>query len=185
MDRKKLQLLLEIAILGAISFVLDQIGFTAPQGGSFTLSMLPIIVMAFRRGIGAGMLTGLMSGVLQMIAAGRVYHIVQAVLDYLVAYTLVGVAALTIGWLLSSKAKGNKKSMVTAIVVGTVIGGLLRFLVHFIAGMVFFGSYAPPGQPVWLYSLLYNAGFMIPSIILSAIVASILFTTAPRLLQPK
>lgn len=185
LDRKRLQFLLEVAILGAISFVLDQIGFTAPQGGSVTLSMLPIIVMAFRRGIGAGMLTGLMSGVLQMIAAGRVYHIVQAALDYLVAYTLVGVAALTIGWLLSSKAKGNKKSMVTAIVVGTVIGGLLRFFVHFIAGMVFFGSYAPPGQPVWLYSLLYNAGFMIPSIIFSAIVASLLFTSAPRLLQPK
>ena len=185
LDRKKLQLLLEIAILGAISFVLDQIGFSAPQGGSITLSMLPIIVMAFRRGIGAGMLTGLTSGVLQMITGGRVFHIVQAALDYLVAYTLVGLAAVTLAWLLASKAKGNKKSMVTAIVVGTVIGGFLRFLVHFIAGMVFFGSYAPPGQPVWLYSLLYNAGYMIPSIIISAIVASILFTSAPRLLQPK
>lgn len=183
LDRKKLQLLLEIAILGAISFVLDQIGITAPQGGSITLSMLPIIVMAFRRGMGAGMLTGLMSGVLQMITAGRVFHIVQAALDYLVAYTLVGLAALTIGWLLSSKAKGNKKSMVTAIIVGTVIGGLLRYFIHFAGGMYFFGSYAPEGQPVWLYSLLYNGGYMIPSIILSAIVASLLFTSAPRLLQ--
>lgn len=185
MDRNRLRLLLEIAIMGAISFVLDQIGVSAPQGGSITLSMLPIIVMAFRRGIGAGMLTGLTSGVLQMISAGRVYHIVQAALDYLLAYTLVGVAALTLGWLLSSKVKGNKRSMVTAIVVGTVIGGVLRFLIHFIAGMVFFGSYAPAGQPVWLYSLLYNGGFMIPSIILSAIVAALLLTSAPRLLQFK
>jgi thiamine transporter len=185
LDRKKLQLLLEIAILGAISFVLDKVGVTAPQGGSITLSMLPIIVMAFRRGIGAGMLTGLMSGVLQLITGPRAYHIVQVALDYLVAYTLVGVAAVTLAWLLTSKAKGSKVSMVTAIVVGTIIGGFLRYITHFIAGMVFFGSYAPPGQPVWLYSLIYNGWYMIPSIILSAIVASLLFTSAPRLLQPK
>lgn len=183
LNRKRLQFLLEVAILGAISFVLDQIGVTAPQGGSITLSMLPIIVMAFRRGISAGMLTGLTSGALQMITGGRIYHIVQAILDYLVAYTLVGVAAVTLAWLWSSKTKGHKKSMVTAIVVGTVIGGFLRFFIHFIGGMVFFGSYAPPGQPVWLYSLLYNAGYMIPSIILSALVAALLFTSAPRLLQ--
>ena len=64
--------------------------------------------------------------------------------------------------------------MVSAIVMGTVIGGLLRFLIHFIGGIVFFGSYAPEGQPVWLYSLVYNASYMIPSIILSAIVAVII-----------
>jgi thiamine transporter len=185
LDRKKLQLLLEIAILGAISFVLDQIGFKMPQGGSVTLSMLPIVVMAFRWGIAGGMLTGFVSGLLQLMMGGYVFNIIQAALDYFVAYTLVGVAGVTLAWLLSSKVKGNKGSMVTAIVVGTVIGGLLRYLIHFIGGIVFFASYAPEGQPVWLYSLVYNASYMIPSIILSAIVASILFTTAPRLLERK
>ncbi|MEK4404989.1 energy-coupled thiamine transporter ThiT [Sporosarcina sp. FSL K6-1540] len=185
MDRKRLQLLLEIAILGAISFVLDQIGFKMPQGGSVTLSMLPIVVMAFRWGIAGGMLTGFVSGLLQLMMGGYVFNIIQAALDYFVAYTLVGVAGVTLAWLLSSKVKGNKGSMVTAIVVGTVIGGLLRYLIHFIGGIVFFASYAPEGQPVWLYSLVYNASYMIPSIILSAIVASILFTTAPRLLERK
>ena len=185
LDRKRLQFLLEVAILGAISFVLDQIGFKMPQGGSVTLSMLPIIVMAFRWGILGGMLTGFVTGILQLIMGAYVLNPIQAALDYFVAYALVGAAAVTLGWLLSSKAKNNKGSMVKAIVVGTVIGGLLRYLIHFIGGIVFFGSFAPEGQPVWLYSLVYNASYMIPSIILSAIVASILFTTAPRLLQPK
>lgn len=186
MNRKRLQFLLEVAILGAISFVLDQIGFKLmPQGGSVTLSMLPIIVMSFRWGILGGMLTGFVSGVLQPITGAYFLNPIQAALDYLVAYALVGVAAVTLGWLLSSKAKGNKRSMVIAIVVGTVIGGILRYLIHFIGGIVFFASFAPEGQPVWLYSLLYNASYMIPSIILSAIVASLLFTAAPRLLQPK
>lgn len=183
MDRKRLQFLLEVAILGAISFVLDKIGFSMPQGGSVTLSMLPIIVMAFRWGIVGGMLTGFVSGVLQLVMGGYVFNAIQAALDYFVAYALVGVAAVTLGWLLSSKAKNNKGSMVAAIVVGTVIGGLLRYLIHFIGGIVFFASYAPEGQPVWLYSLLYNASYMIPSIILSALVAALLFTSAPRLLQ--
>ena len=113
------------------------------------------------------------------------YNVIQAALDYFVAYTLVGVAGVTLAWLLSGKVKGDKGSMVVAIVVGTVIGGLLRFVIHFIGGIVFFASYAPEGQPVWLYSLVYNASYMIPAIILSAIVASILFTTAPRLLERK
>ncbi|CAM3212795.1 energy-coupled thiamine transporter ThiT [Filibacter tadaridae] len=182
MNRKRLQILLEIAILGAISFVLDQIGFKMPQGGSVTLSMLPIIVMAFRWGIAGGMLTGLVSGLLQLLMGGSVFHPVQAALDYFVAYALVGLAAVTLAWLLKSKAKGEKKLMVTAIVIGTIFGGLLRYVIHFIGGMVFFGQYAGD-QPVWLYSLLYNGAYMIPSIILSAIVAVLLLTTAPRLLK--
>ncbi len=183
LERKRLQFILEVAILGAISFVLDKIGFSMPQGGSITLSMLPIIVMAFRWGIAGGMLTGFVSGLLQLLMGGYVFNAIQAALDYFVAYTFVGLAAVTLGWLLHSKAAGKKGSMVTAIVVGTVIGGLLRYLIHFIGGIVFFGSYAPEGQPVWLYSLVYNGSYMIPAILVTAVITSLLFTSAPRLLQ--
>lgn len=183
MDRGRLQLLLEVAILGAISFILDKIGFSLPQGGSITLSMLPIIVMAFRWGIAGGMLTGFTSGLLQLITGGYVFTPLQAGLDYFVAYTLVGVAAVTGGWLVRSSARGSKGGMVAAIIVGTVIGGLLRYIIHFIGGIVFFGEYAPEGQPVWLYSLIYNGTYMIPATILSAIVAVLLLTSSSRLLK--
>ena len=183
LDRKRLQFLLEVAILGAISLILDKIGFSFPQGGSITLSMLPVIVMAFRWGFAGGMLTGFTSGVLQLITGGYVFTPIQAGLDYFVAYALVGVAAVTGGWLIRSSATNNKKSMATAIIIGTVIGGLLRYLIHFIGGIVFFAEYAPEGQPVWLYSLVYNGSYMIPATILSAIVAVLLFTSAPRLLK--
>jgi thiamine transporter len=183
LDRKRLIFLLEVAILGAISFVLDQIGFKMPQGGSVTLSMLPIIVMAFRWGFVGGMLTGFVSGLLQLLLFPYVLNPLQASLDYFVAYTLVGLAAITGGWLLRSSAEKLKGSMAIAIIVGTVFGGLLRFLIHFIGGIVFFGEFAPEGQPVWLYSLIYNGSYMLPSIILSAIVTIILFTSAPRLLK--
>ena len=184
MNRGRLQLLLEIAILGALSFVLDQLTvFQLPQGGSVTLSMLPIIVMAFRWGLAGGMLTGFISGLLQLITGGKVFHWAQALLDYTLAYTLVGLAAITSIWLIRNVAKKNKGGMAAAIIIGTVIGGLLRYLIHFIGGIVFFGEYAPEGQPAWLYSLLYNGSYMIPSIIICAIVAVLLFTTAPRLLK--
>lgn len=184
MERKRLQFLMEAAILGALSFILDKITvFVMPQGGSITLSMLPIIVMAFRWGLSGGMLTGFLSGLLQLITGGTIFHWAQALLDYTAAYTLVGVAAVTGVWLIRSMQNGRKGSMVAAIVIGSVIGGLLRFFIHFIGGIVFFGEYAPEGQPVWLYSLVYNASYMVPSILLCSIVACLLFTTAPRLLK--
>lgn len=184
MERKRLQFLMEASILGALSFILDKLTlFVMPQGGSITLSMLPIIVMAFRWGLRGGLLTGFLSGILQLITGGTIFHWAQALLDYTVAYTLVGVAAITTVWLVNGMIKGKKGNMVAAIVVGTVIGGLLRFVIHFLGGIIFFGAYAPEGQPVWLYSLVYNASYMVPSIILCSIVASLLFTTAPRLLK--
>ncbi|MDS9473352.1 energy-coupled thiamine transporter ThiT [Sporosarcina pasteurii] len=184
MQRKRLQFLMEVAILGALSFILDKLTvFVMPQGGSITLSMLPIIVMAFRWGISGGLLTGFLSGLLQLITGGTIFHWAQALMDYTLAYTLVGIAAITGIWLANSMAKGRKGSMVAAIVIGSVIGGLLRFFIHFVGGIVFFGEYAPAGQPVWLYSLVYNASYMIPSILLCSIVASLLFTSAPRLLK--
>lgn len=183
MDRSRLQLLLEIAILGAISFILDKIGFSFPQGGSITLSMLPIVLMAFRWGVAGGMLTGFTSGLLQLITGGYVFTPIQAGLDYFVAYTVVGAAAVTGGWLARSIAKDNKKGIIYSIIIGTVIGGVLRYVIHFIGGIVFFGEYAPAGQPVWLYSLIYNATYMVPATILSAVIAVLLITTSPRLIK--
>lgn len=183
MDQKRLQLLLEVAILGAISFILDKIGFSFPQGGSITFSMLPIVIMAFRWGLVGGMLTGFTSGLLQLIAGGYVFTPIQAGLDYFVAYTVVGFAAVTGAWLVRGAANGDKKGMGAAIVVGTLIGGLLRYIIHFIGGIVFFGEYAPEGSTVWVYSLIYNGSYMIPATILSAIVAVLLITSAPRLLK--
>lgn len=183
MDRKRLQFLLEIAILGALSFVLDNLTlFKMPQGGSVTLSMLPIILMAYRWGISGGLLTGLISGLLQAVMGGYIIHPVQGALDYFIAYTVVGLAASTHGWLIKSKLAEHKGQMAAAIIVGTTLGGLLRYLAHFIGGVVFFAEYAGD-QPVWLYSLVYNGSFMIPSIILCSIVAVILFTSSPRLIQ--
>ena len=58
----------------------------AAQGGSITLELLPIIVLAFRRGGVAGLMGGGQFGVLQIILGGYIYHPVQVILDYPAAF---------------------------------------------------------------------------------------------------
>lgn len=190
MRNKKLLLMLEIAIFGALAYVLDFIAFSMPQGGSVSLAMIPIILMAFRRGLGAGLLTGLTVGLLQLVT-GRVYIVplsfgfafTQVTLDYLVAFASVGVAGVMRFAYLKNLRLGSKGKAVSYIVTGVFIGAFLRYLVHVIVGIWFFGEFATGN--VYLYSLGYNATYMFPAFLLTAFVCSILFIAAPRLIDVK
>ncbi|UTW70971.1 energy-coupled thiamine transporter ThiT [Anaerobacillus sp. HL2] len=42
------------------------------------------------------------------------------------------------------------------------MGSFLRFIAHFISGVVWFGIYAPEGWNIILWSVVYNASYMIP-----------------------
>lgn len=182
---------MEIAIFGALGFVLDRLlVFEMPQGGSVTLVMLPILLMAFRRGVWAGVLTGFMVGMLQLVT-GNFYAValsfwfvvLQVSLDYLLAFMVIGFAGIYRSRFLKSKEKDNKKGMVLAVVLGAFIGSFLRYLVHVTTGIFFFGEFAGD-QNVVLYSLIYNSTYMIPVFLIGAVVCALLFMTAPRLLQP-
>jgi thiamine transporter len=63
MDSKKLIVMVEIAMMSALAFVFSLIKFGGfwPQGGSVSLVMIPIIVLAFRRGLIAGLIAGLVA----------------------------------------------------------------------------------------------------------------------------
>jgi thiamine transporter len=60
---------------------------------------------------------------------------------------------------------GKDRVLRIRIACGIVLGNVLRLAAHFISGWVFFAEYAPEGQPVWLYSLSYNATYVIPETI--------------------
>lgn len=66
--------------------------------------------------------------------------------------------------------------------IGVLLGATLSFITHVLSGVVFFSQYAGDQNP-WIYSIIYNATHMIPSAILTIIVGSLLFSTAPRLLK--
>ncbi|MER1999674.1 MAG: energy-coupled thiamine transporter ThiT [Lysinibacillus sp.] len=184
MNNKKLLMLVEIAIFAGLGLVLDKLAFSMPQGGSVSFAMLPIVLMAIRWGFGAGLTTGLLIGILQMMFGAYVLHWVQALFDYGIAFSIVGLAAIVRHTVLQSAQKQNKKQIVIWIVIGVVVGGFGRYVAHTIAGAVFFAEYAGTQNP-WIYSLGYNATYMVPAIILTAIAAALLFTSAPKLIQAK
>lgn len=189
MRNKRVLLMVEIAIFAALGFVLDFIAFRMPQGGSVSLVMIPIVLMAFRRGIVAGVGTGLLVGLLQIVTGfisvaplSFGFVVMQVILDYLLAYGVVGLAAVMRGRYLEA-ARAKKTGKIIAIVaLGVLIGSFLRYVIHVITGILFFGMFAEGN--VFVYSAVYNATYMIPVAIVAAIVCSLLFITAPRLTQP-
>ena len=183
MNKTRLLMMVEIAIFAAIGLVLDQFSFKMwAQGGSISFVMLPIIIMAIRWGITAGLTTGFLIGVLQMMFGAYILHWMQAILDYGIAFTVVGLAAIVRKPLLEATKTLDKGKMIFYIIMGTLLGGTLRFIAHLLAGVVFFGDSAGE-KNVWIFSIIYNGSYMLPATIITAIVAVLLFTSAPRLLQ--
>ncbi|MFC4556896.1 energy-coupled thiamine transporter ThiT [Virgibacillus kekensis] len=187
MRSKRTLFLIEVAIFAAMALLLDIIPFLKfaiwPQGGSVSFAMIPIFIVAFRWGLKGGLTAGFLFGMLQVVMSGPIILTpVQGFLDYIVAFTVIGTAGVFAKPV--QKAIKNSKPLqsFSYITMGVFIGSGLRFLAHFIAGIAFFGHYAPEGQPVWLYSLLYSGSYMLPSFILSAILVFLLFYKQPRTL---
>jgi thiamine transporter len=94
------------------------------------------------------------------------------VLDYGVAFGALGLAGLGSG--LYRRAAATTPARATAIAIPFVLlGGLGRFVAAWTSGVVFFGMNAPAGQPVWLYSIIYNLSYIAPSILLCVVAAAL------------
>ncbi|KYG71085.1 energy-coupled thiamine transporter ThiT [Planococcus maritimus] len=189
MRNKRVLLMVEIAIFAALGFVLDFVAFRMPQGGSVSLVMIPIVLMAFRRGVAAGVVTGLLVGLLQIVTGfisvaplSFGFVVMQVILDYLLAYGVVGLAGLMRGRYLEAVRAKKTGNVIIMVALGVLIGSFLRYAIHVITGILFFGMFADGN--VFIYSAAYNATYMIPVAIVAAIVCSLLFLTAPRLTQP-
>jgi thiamine transporter len=76
--------------------------------------------------------------------------------------------------------KNNTRNWITFVLLGTFFGSALRYLAHVYSGIVFFGEYAPAGQPVAVYSFVYNGTYMLPSFIVSAILVILVISAAPK-----
>ncbi|MCW8786989.1 MULTISPECIES: energy-coupled thiamine transporter ThiT [Bacillus] len=181
--------LIEIAIMTGAAVILDIVSgmfLRMPQGGSVSIMMIPIFLISFRWGVKAGLTTGFLTGIVQ-IAIGNLFlqHPVQLFLDYIAAFAVLGFSGLFASGVRESALNKKRGALTMYVIGGVFIGSVLRYAAHVVSGAVFFGSYAPKNTPVWIYSSVYNATYMIPSFILSAIVLILLFMTAPRLLEAK
>lgn len=166
MNRRELQRLVETGIAVALVVVLSNIRvYKLPQGGSITAgSLVPIFYIALRWGGRWGVLSGIIAGIVNYIFEPVFVHPVQALLDYPVAFGLLGAS----GFFQRSP------------VLGIIIGGLGRFLAHFVSGVVFFASFAPEGTSPAVYSAVYNGSYMLPEIVISIILTLLVVRAMAR-----
>ena len=160
------------AICMALSSVLSLVKlFSFPQGGSITpASMLPMILFSYLYGAGPGLTLGAMYGVLQYILGPYFVSVPQVLLDYPIAFAVIGLAGCF------NKMKDER----IGLAVGTVVGCMGRLLASVASGVIFFADYAPAGMNPLVYSLGYNATYMVPECIICAIIAVLV---GPRLMR--
>lgn len=199
-SKKTLRLVTSGVLIG-LATVLSVIKvFALPFGGSVTLfSMVPILVLGYMYGVKWGLLSGGVYGLLQMILGATMSQafaglsgfsiVVMALLDYIVAYVVVG---------MSGMFKGRLKNHTVAFALGSTVAILLRLICHFLSGWILWGSYASSyfeemnnsfgnymlssfdGQLLAaLYSLVYNASYMLPELVMSVIGVVALMAVKP------
>jgi len=164
--RFSVKLIAEIGMMMALSAVLGLfVLYRPPQGGAVTAAMLPLFVLAIRRGPLVGVLGGVLAGTLQMAIDPFFVHPIQVVLDYQLAWGAIGLAGFFKSW----------------AIIAVIAGSIGRFVFHCLSGYVFFAQYAPEGSQAGLglfaYVAAYNAAYIIPSGIIALVIIVILNRT--------
>lgn len=135
-----------IAMFVAIAFVLNSIKLISmPYDGSVSLcSMMPIMMLSALLGNHAGLLGGLILGLLSMMDGVYFIHPIQFLLDYIFPYMLLGIAG-SFGY--QNKAK---------LCLAALLAVMLSVGSNILSGAIYFAAYAPDGMNPWIYSIIYN-----------------------------
>lgn len=163
------------ALMIAIGTVLSMFkfgGLWAFGGGVTFCAMLPLVIVSFIYGNKWGIFTAFVFSLLQMIlgmdnvmyGTSALMMIAIALLDYIVAYTAVGLAAIF---------KDKLGNIYTEMVLGIVLALTLRLICHFISGWMIWDALWPNEMEMAspIYSIAYNGSFMIPEIVITSVVA--------------
>ena len=201
------QIVVESALMIAVATVLNVVCsfipfLNLPFGGGFTIcSMLPIVLIAYRNGTKWGLLGGFIYALIQMLLGFRTVSafflpdsdsymvlwkaITVCVIDYIIAYTVLGFGGIF---------RNKVKSPAAGLCLGSIVAIGLRYIAHIVSGYIFFGSWAEwffslegfyaigckrldafSGEGLAIvYSVFYNGLYMIPEIIITAVVALII-----------
>ena len=155
------------ALCMAMSFVLSYIKlYSMPLGGSVTLaSMLPLLWYSNKFGMRNGFIAGAAYGLLQLIQKPEIYHWVQVLLDYPLAFMMLGLA-------------GSVKNLQ----LGSILGVAGRWICHIISGAVFFGEWMPEGwSNAWVYSAAYNGAYLLAELVLCVLLSFVLAKALDRI----
>ena len=191
-NSSRTHILTESAIMVALATVLSMLKiWEAPYGGSVTiLSMAPIIVLSMRRGIKVGLFAGFAHSLIQLLLGlGTVAYVptpmgivVCILTDYILPFTLLGLGGL----FRDVKFTGNSTAnLFIAAALGALLVTVLRYACHIVSGAVIWYAldlewYADDPSHIvfqhgpWMFSAIYNGGYMIPEIIATVVGTPIL-----------
>lgn len=180
-----------------------------PFGGQITLvSMLPIVLISYRHGVKWGLVSGVAYALLEMAIGAKTVAaafqpgyfgdgvmllnaFIMCVLDYLVAFTVLGLGGCF-------RNKIENKGL--GLMCGSLVALGARYLAHIASGYILFAGWAEwfftqDGFPAWganlvaslspqllglVYSIVYNGMYMVPEIIITAVV-SLLLARVPKI----
>ncbi len=216
-NKKNLYWLVESAVMIALAAVLEIVAKMIipemPFGGQVTIvSMLPIVLVGWKYGIGKGLVTGFAYSLVQIslgvktVSAlimptseeylGDVGKIVLMFLfDYVIAYTVLGLGAIY---------KKSIKNDTVSLPLGAFTVLLFRYVSHTVSGYILYGAWAEwfftqEGFYSWgetvmntfsgnalslVYSVIYNGFYMVPEIIITTIVA-VVVSKVPQITKTK
>ena len=197
----------ESAMLLAMAIVLELVSKTfIPEqtfGGQITIvSMLPVVLIAYRHGVKWGFVATFTYALLEMALGAKtvssaflpgffgdgamiVNAIVMCLLDYIVAYTVLALAGVF---------RNRIKNPGISLMAGSLVALGARYVTHILSGYILFSSWAEryftqdgfpawgaklveslsPAGLGWGYSIVYNGMYMIPEMVFTAIVALVI-----------
>lgn len=153
--------------------------FNWPFGGSISLVMVPLVLCSLLCGPIYGTIAGMTFGLFDFLIDGVISWtpntlavVLSLILDYLIGFGACGLAGLFKRPFFEKKTWAPLVSMLTC--------GIVRFISSFISGVVVFTSAFDYSSTSGLsvdfsvagitYSLTYNLGYMLPTVILSLLV---------------
>ena len=162
------------AISIALSFALSYAKlFKLPQGGSVTFaSLLPLMIYCCMFGTRRGLIVCTIYGGLQALQDPFIIHPMQFLLDYPLAFGLIGVSGIFM-------EKGVfKDKKVVAFLLGGVLAVVLRYACHVCSGVFAFADYADLDKydTAIAYSMAYNS-FAFVDMIIALVAGSTLFAS--------
>lgn len=169
---RKTKALLESTILVALGVILSMLKIIdLPYGGSVTVaSMLPVVIISYRHGLGYGVASGLAYAIVQQLLGLNTLSYVTSwqsvlaivLLDYIIAFLVCGFGGVF---------RRTVKHQATALMLGCMLACVLRYICHVISGATVWAGISIPTGAALIYSFIYNATYMLPETIITVLIA--------------
>lgn len=175
MKKQRLHLMMEVVLMAVLAFILSFIPIKTTNF-DVAIGLIPIILLSLKRGVVPGVAAGFIWGLLDLISGkASILNPWQAIIEYLIAFAFAGLAGL---W---SRQFHRTTHPNYLIILSTTTGVLARYFWHFIAGGIFWGSFAPKNFNPWLFSLIMNGASAIATIIVVSLILIIVYRYTKKL----